>query len=151
MSYLTSILRYISRQERDQRAYEKYSIEHDYFKDKSREELEYFYIEAKVEYEYAKNRFNLFGLTLCILIIGSIWGKFSNLIQQLIEYMLNSVGILANQMKVTFYICIIVMVVITIFLLMLLIVFMRSIKIKNKKLLIIKVVLEEQGWHIEDT
>lgn len=135
---IIDVIMYFSFQERKKREYRLDKMKYEQLKSMTDEQLTFEYINTKTKYEYKKNVFTLFLITIVLSVIMNVWKYFFNFLNKALQFASMYQENVIDVMKIGFIIAIIIVLSIKMVILMILLVSIRQLYLLYKYLLLIK-------------
>lgn len=142
---LTELIMYFSLREREKRKYISYEKERTRLELLSIRELSSHYIDAKSKYEYKKNIFSFFLVSILVAGLVDIWKVFYKFLTKAIQISALNEGNALDITKVSLIIFTIVFITIVSVIFVLLISYLKSIHSLHKQILLMEEVRNSRG------
>lgn len=141
---LRDLMLYLSYAARRERKLNEYIEQIDHYKCMDEDELNFEYVNVKTDYEHKKGIFSLFVITIMLSILANAWKYIYVFMQKALQYSATQVE---SEMiaKVSFEIATIILITITLIVFWVLLENAKDIKKLQRKLMMIQIVMKEQG------
>ena len=108
------------------------------YREMDEDELDFEYIESKIELDHKKNSLTLFIIVIALAVMMNVWNKFFSFMQMVLQYAATSEDSSTEIIKISFIISVAITMIFTLAILFLLYDLSKDIMILQKKLMMIE-------------